>query len=256
MDDVIVISAFGDNFIYLYRYDAGKAFAVDPADSSAVLNVLAEKKLALTMILNTHHHYDHCGGNRDLKKKTGCAIIGGDPLRVPGIDRVVKDADIINAGDTEIQVIGTPGHTRNDVCFYLPEPKSQSSGIVFTGDTMFVGGCGRVFECRPEQMWQSLMRLAQLPDKTRMYCGHDYTVENYEFALTIEPGNTDVKERLAELKAMSNSQKPTVPSTIYQQRKLNPFLRAETTQIKEALAMPQSSAVEIFAELRRRKDVF
>jgi hydroxyacylglutathione hydrolase len=105
-------------------------------------------------------------------------------------------------------------------------------------------------------MWQSLMKLAQLPGKTRLYCGHDYTVENYEFALTIEPGNTDVKERLAEVKAMSNSHKPTVPSTIYQQRKLNPFLRADTTQIKEAIAMPQSPAVEIFAELRRRKDIF
>ena len=255
MGRVIIIPAFSDNYIYLYQYDQDKAFAVDPADSSAVLAALTENALSLTMILSTHSHHDHVGGNLELKKATGCQVIGADS-RIPDIDRVVADSDIISAGPSQIQVIATPGHTEKDVCYYLPASSLNPHGALFTGDTLFVAGCGRRFGTDALTMYNSLSRLTALPADTRVYCGHDYTVEDYEFALTVEPANDAVRQLLQKAKENSAARKPTVPSTIEQEKLTNSFLRTDSAQIRQTLNMTKAQPHEVFAELRRQKDTF
>jgi len=241
MGSVITIPALGDNFIYLCRYEHGKAFAVDPCESGKVLSSLKEHDLKLTHILITHHHGDHTGGVGKLKNTTGCSVISGDGRRIAGIDKVVADGDIMTIGDRQIKVIGTGGHTQTSVCYYM-EGTAGETGTVWTGDTMFIGGCGRILECDASTMRKSLLKIAELPEDTLVYCGHDYTIENYEFALTIEPNNEAVQQRLEELKQMVKSGGLTVPSTIAQEKKTNLFL--------------QTKNVETFAKLRKRKDIF
>jgi len=266
MDSVITIPALGDNFIYLYRYNRSKALLVDPSDVSLVLGALREHGLDLTTVLATHHHWDHTAGIIELKEKTGCKVIGGDKQRIPGIDSVVEDGQVLAIGNTKIQVIATPGHTRTAVCYYVQPSNDNKNGILWTGDTLFIGGCGRLLECDARSMWDSLLKLASLPDDTLIYCGHDYTVENYQFALSIEPDNQAVKRCLSEVRQAQGAGRQTVPfrrvaatarqATMLRERTTNPFLRADTSELKTALDMPQAQAVEVFAELRRRKDFF
>jgi hydroxyacylglutathione hydrolase len=256
MDSVITIPALGDNLIYLYRYDRSDALAVDPGDGSAVLTAMKKHGLTLKTILITHHHWDHTAGAAELKQKTGCTVIGGDKRRTAGIDKVIEDGEILILGRAEIQVIATPGHTRTSVCYYVQPTNNNEGGILFTGDTLFVGGCGRLLECDAQTLWESLQRLAALPDETLIYCGHDYILENYEFASSIEPDNPAVTQRLDEIKQTRRQGRPTVPSTMLQEKTTNPFLRTGTPEMKAALGMQQSRAVEVFAELRARKDVF
>ena len=255
MDRVITIPVLGDNLTYVYLYDQSNALVVDPGDSSSVLRILEKHELSLAKILVTHHHWDHVAGVDELKNKTGCEVLGGDK-KIPAVDRVVDDRNILEVGDARVQVIGTPGHTRTTVCYYLQPSKENASGILWTGDTLFVGGCGRLLECDARTMWDSLAKLASLADETLVYCGHDYTVENYEFALSIEPDNQAVKQRLQEVKQAQRAGRPTVPSTIFQERTTNAFLRAAAAELKAALNMHEASPVEVFAELRRRKDFF
>ncbi len=256
MESVVTIPACGDNFIYLYRYDKNNALAFDPCDSSAVLNSLNEHNMNLTTILITHHHWDHTGGVSDLKKKTGCEVIGPDKHRIPAIDRIVDDKQVLTIGNMEIHVIATPGHTNTSVCYYIPVSNKNENKVLWTGDTLFTGGCGRLLECNARTMFDSLLKLALLPDDTLVYCGHDYTLENYEFALTIEPDNKAVSQRLQEIKQTVRAGGFTVPSTILQEKATNIFLRSDTNEIKTALNMPNAAAVDVFAELRRQKDVF
>ncbi len=255
MESIVTIPV-GDNFIYLYRYDKNNALAVDPCDSTAVLNNLNEHNLNLTTILITHHHWDHTGGVSDLKKKIGCEVVGPDKHRIPAIDRLVEDKQVLAIGNIEIHVIATPGHTNTSVCYYVPSSNENEHKILFTGDTLFVGGCGRILECNARTMFESLLKLASLPDDTLVYCGHDYTLENYEFSLTIEPDNKIIRQRLQEIKQTIRAGGFTVPSTILQEKTTNIFLRSDTNEIKTALKMPSVWEVDVFAELRRRKDVF
>ena len=252
MESVITISALGDNLIYLYEYGHGDCLVVDPSDCSQVLKALEKYNLNLRTILITHHHWDHIGGADKLKKKTGCKIFGGDERRIRGIDQLVEDKQQFAIGDAEVQIMSTPGHTSTSVCYHLPSTTDNTNGILWTGDTLFVGGCGRLLECDAKMMWQSLQKLASLPDDTLVYCGHDYTVENYEFALSIEPENQAVSQRLRDIKKTGQ----TVPSTILQEKTTNIFLRSGTPEVKAALGMPNAKDFEVFAELRRRKDVF
>jgi hydroxyacylglutathione hydrolase len=256
MDSVITIPALGDNYIYLYRYNQNDSLAVDPSESSSVLRILKEQGLNLKTILVTHHHWDHIAGATDLKRKTGCKIIGADRQRIPGIDSVVADGQILPVSDRKIRVIATPGHTLTSVCYLMEYSADNENGILWTGDTLFIGGCGRLLECDAKSMWDSLQKLASLPDDTLVYCGHNYTLENYEFANIIEPGNQIVKERLEQIKQLQAQGKSTVPSNILQEKTTNCFLRAGTLELKAALGMQDAPAVEVFAELRRRKDVF
>jgi len=256
MDSVITIPALGDNFIYLYRYNQNDSLAVDPGDGSSVLGAMKKHGLNLRMILVTHHHWDHVAGAAGLKRKTGCKVIGADRRNIPGVDSVVADGQILPAGERKVRVIATPGHTRTSVCYYMEPSAGNENGILWTGDTLFAGGCGRLLECDAQAMTNSLQRLASLPDDTLVYCGHDYTLENYEFASGIEPGNQIVKERLDRVRQLQARGKLTVPSSILQEKRTNCFLRAGTPELKAALGMPHSTAVEVFAELRRRKDIF
>ncbi len=238
------------------RYSGEGALAVDPCDSSTVLRAISDKKLQLTDVLVTHHHRDHTAGVAELKKTTGCRVIGSDEKRIGGIDLVVGDGDVAPVGDTKIEVIATPGHTGTSVCYYMPTASEDGRGIVWTGDTMFAGGCGRVLECGMEAMWESLSKLATLPEDTLVYCGHDYTEENFEFALSIIPSDPAIQRRLKEVWQVSRQGGYTVPSTIGQEKKTNIFSRVAEPVVKGALHMDDASAVEVFAELRRRKDRF
>ncbi|MHC4068352.1 MAG: hydroxyacylglutathione hydrolase [Planctomycetota bacterium] len=243
MESVITIPALGDNYIYLYRYYQNNAFVVDPGDARAVLKALKGYGLNLADVLATHGHFDHTAGIEELKKKTGCKVIVGEKAEIFHIDNV------------NIQIIASPGHTRDSVCYHVQPPEKHSS-VLFTGDTLFIGGCGRPIECDASIMWNSLQKLLALPDDTLVYPGHDYTEENYEFALTIEPNNEVVKKYLQEIKEWQKSGKPTVPSNIGQERATNVFLRADDPEIKSALDMPNAAAAVVFAELRRQKNVF
>jgi len=252
MDSVIAIPALGDNLIYLHRYNQSDCLVVDPSDCSSVLRILREQDLSLQMILITHHHWDHTGGVAELKQKTGCRVVGGDKRRIRGLDQLVAGGEILPVGDAEVHVIATPGHTSTSVCYYVPPSGTNVSGVLWTGDTLFVGGCGRLFEGNARSMWKSLQKLASLPDDTLVYCGHDYTLENYEFALGIEPDNQAIRQRLNDIRQSGQ----TVPSTILQERTTNVFLRAGTPELKAALNMPEAKDFEVFAELRQRKDIF
>ena len=252
MDSVITIPALGDNLIYLHRYSHSDCLVVDPSDCSSVLRTLKEQDLSLKMILLTHHHWDHTGGVAELKEKTGCKVIGGDKRRIRGVDQLVADGEILPVGDAEVRVIATPGHTSTSVCYYLVPSPANASGILWTGDTLFVGGCGRLFDGNAKLMYESLQKLTSLPDDTLVYCGHDYTVENYEFALSIEPDNQAISQRLNDIRQSGQ----TVPSTILQERTTNVFLLAGTPKLEAALNMPEAKDVEVFAELRRCKDIF
>jgi len=243
MEPVITIPALGDNYIYLYRYNQKNAFVVDPGDARAVLKALEKHSPNLTHALATHRHFDHTAGMENLKKKTGCKMFGGER------------AEILHIGNVSIRVISTPGHTRDSVCYYV-QPSEKHSGVLFTGDTLFIGGCGRPIECNASTMWDSLQKIALLPDDTLVYPGHDYTEENYEFALTIEPNSKVMKQCLQEIKEWQKLGKPTVPSRIGQEKATNVFLRADAAEIKSALDMPNATASEVFRELRRRKNIF
>ncbi len=249
MNHVTTIPALADNYVYLYQYAASSAFVVDPGQSEGVLRALQTRNLTLSAVLATHNHFDHIAGAANLKKTTACRIIAPDRNGIPGLDRIVKDAEIIELPATTIQVISTPGHTAASVCYYV-QPTENHPGILFTGDTLFItGGCGRLLECNARTMWNSLQKIAALPDDTLIYPGHDYTQENYEFALTIDPENQAVRNLLDEADFAP-------PSTIAREKQTNIFLRASTPQIKKALAIPTASDPETFAQLRRKKDIF
>jgi len=256
MTDVIAIQALGDNFIYLHPCGDGRAFVVDPGDAPAVLRALKQHGLRLTAVLATHHHWDHVAGAAGLQAQTGCEVIGVDRRLIPASDRMVADGDVLSVADPGVEVIATPGHTRTSVSYYVPSRGREHPGVVYTGDTLFVGGCGRLLECDAATMWQSLQKLAALPAETLVYCGHDYTLENCEFAVTIDPNDRRLRDRLAEVQKAVEYDRLTVPSTIAQERATNIFLRADDPQVKAALGMAGAPPEEVFAELRHRKDLF
>jgi hydroxyacylglutathione hydrolase len=251
---VTVFEALGDNYIYLCEYAKGRVLAVDPCDAAVVLRALQQNRLELTDILVTHHHWDHTGGVEQLKGETGATVYCGDGQRVGGVDRVVHDADSPGFGDVEGKVIATPGHTRTSVCYYLRDRDGR--GGVFTGDTLFAGGCGRLLECDAGTMWASLQKLVGLPDETQVYCGHDYTQENCDFALGLVPGDAEFGRRAEEIGQLCREGKVTVPSSIGREKACNIFLRAGDDVVRQAMKMGSARAEEVFAELRWRKDRF
>ncbi|MFA5921910.1 MAG: hydroxyacylglutathione hydrolase [Methylococcaceae bacterium] len=248
------IPVLTDNYIYLINDPvSGETAVIDPALAQPVLDVLEKKGWRLTYILNTHHHWDHVGGNLELKQKTGCKIIAAqaDRDRIPGIDRGVGEDDVISLGQHQARVISTPGHTRGHIVYHFAE-----DGALFCGDTLFVMGCGRLFEGSPEQMWNSLQKLKALPPSTRIYCTHEYTQTNGQFALSVEPDNRQLQEKMIEVKQLRTENKPTVPSTIEQEIATNPFFRADSISIQKTLGLESQSPVSVFTELRKRKDSF
>jgi len=244
---VVTLPMLSDNYTFIVL-QGEKAIVVDPAEPEPVLQFLKSRNLALPVVLNTHHHADHIGGNGGLKSATRCRIMGPKDSRIDTLDFPVRDEEILQLGSLKFRVIVTPGHTRTHVAYYAP-------GMVFTGDTLFAAGCGRLLEGTAGEMWKSLRRLRDLPDNTLVFCGHEYTVENLRFAQQIEPDNLLIRARLEEAMRNEAQGRPNVPATIAIEKQTNPFLRADSESMKAVLDMKKARNEDVFAELRRRKDL-
>ena len=243
-----------DNYGYLiHDPDAEVTAAIDTPEVGAINAALAKKGWTLTHIFNTHHHFDHAGGNEELKKQWHCKIIGSrdDEKRIPGIDDLIGDGETFLFGNHEVHVFDVSGHTLGHIAFYFPD-----AGKIFCGDALFALGCGRLFEGTPKQMWDSLQKLMALPDSTGVYCAHEYTQANAAFALSVEPQNRELQSRSKEIDALRAANQPTVPSTIGLEKATNPFLRPSSPDLQANLGMTGADLVEIFTETRRRKDSF
>lgn len=248
------IPALSDNYVYLlHDVASGAVAAVDPPLAAPVLKAAAERDLRLTHVLNTHHHWDHTGGNMDIKDATDCKIVGSmaDADRIPGLDIALENGDIFALGASEAQVLLVPGHTSGHIAFWFAEAEA-----LFSGDTLFSLGCGRLFEGTAKQMWHSLCALRDLPDQTQVYCGHEYTLANAKFAVTVDPDNPALRVRLAEVETLRARRQPTVPSSLAEERAANPFLRADDPALKARLGMASADPARVFGEIRRRKDAF
>jgi hydroxyacylglutathione hydrolase len=250
--DIVQIPVLRDNYVYLVREpEANVVGVVDPAVSEPVLQRLAELGWRLTHILNTHHHNDHVGGNLELKAATGCTIVGprADRERIPGIEIALGDGERWLFGKEEAQIFDVPGHTRGHIAYWFAQ-----SDALFCGDTLFLMGCGRLFEGTPAQMWNSLGKLKRLPGSTRIYCAHEYTQSNARFALTVDPGNAALQARAREVDRLRALGKPTVPATLAEERATNPFLRADDPAL--AAYAKTDDPVQVFAAVRQAKDKF
>lgn len=250
--EIELIPALSDNYIYLlHEPQQGMTAVVDPAEAGPVLEALRRRGGRLDLALITHHHADHIGGLLELKAQTGCRAVGprADAHRIPGLDQLVGEGDHVALGALTAEVIATPGHTSGHISYWFPEAEA-----LFCADTLFALGCGRLFEGDAPTMWRSLQKLAALPDATRVYCGHEYTLSNARFALTIDPDNQRLRERAAEVEAMRARGEPTIPSTIGLEKATNPFLRAADPAIRQHLGLERAPDFEVFSEIRRRKD--
>jgi hydroxyacylglutathione hydrolase len=239
MLEIVPIPVLSDNYVWLvHAPDSGETVAVDPSVADPVLAAAAARRWRITQVWNTHWHPDHTGGNDAIRDATGCTITGpAEAERVSRMDRIVAGGDRARIGAIEAELIDIPAHTAGHVAFHL-----ASEAVAFTGDTLFAMGCGRLFEGSAEQMYGNMKRLAALPPETRIYCGHEYTLANGLFALTVEPDNAELVQRVEEVRAARQRCEVTLPTTIALERATNPFMRA--------------SSVEAFAERRRAKDEF
>ncbi len=252
--EVILVPAFADNYIYVLRDAAsGKVGVVDPGEAAPVQAELERRGWALTHIFLTHHHNDHIGGVAELKARHRATVIGAraDAHRIPDLDVALSDGDRTVFGEQTARVIAVPGHTSGHIAFWF-----EAAETLFSGDTLFSLGCGRLFEGTPAQMWESLQSLRSLTDSTRVYCGHEYTQSNGRFALTVDPDNSALQQRMDEVAALRERNQPTIPTTIGLERRTNPFLRADDPGVQSAIGLPGAPAVEVFTELRHRKDHF
>jgi hydroxyacylglutathione hydrolase len=243
-----------DNYSYLVREpETGSVAVVDPAEAEPVLDALRRLDWRLTHILNTHHHGDHVGGNRRLKDETGCTIVGPayDRERIPGIDIEVSEESGYEFGHAHADIFFIPGHTRGHIAYWFAESRA-----LFCGDTLFSLGCGRLFEGNPMQMWNSLGKIRRLPDDARVYCAHEYTESNARFALTVDPANEALQARMMEIRKLRAAGKPTVPSILGEEKAANPFLRADDPMLAANVGLAGADPVEVFGEVRRRKDNF
>lgn len=239
-----------DNYGFLLRDEAsGKTACVDTPDAGAILSELEKAGWGLDLIMNTHWHGDHAGGNAEIQKATGCTIVGpAEVRRIAPLDREVRGGDMVELGATRFQVIETGGHTLGHVAYF-----DAADAIAFVGDTLFALGCGRLFEGKPDQMWASLSRLAALPDDTRVYCAHEYTASNARFALSVDQ-DPALKARAAEVFAARERGEATVPTTIGLEKATNPFLRAPL--LAAAVGKAGAPDYEAFAAVRAAKDAF
>jgi hydroxyacylglutathione hydrolase len=250
--DIRPVPALRDNYVYLLREPrSGAVGAVDPSEAAPVIAALDKLGWSLTHVVNTHHHHDHTGGNLELKTKYKAIVVGplADRARIPGIDVALGEGDEFHFGQEAARVFDVPGHTRGAVAYWFPESRA-----VFTGDTLFLMGCGRLFEGTPEQMWRSLSKLRALPPETRIYCGHEYTQANARFALAVEPGNRDLAARAKRVDQARAEGKFTVPGLMGEESATNPFLRADLPALQKT--MGTADDVATFAAIRKAKDTF
>ncbi|MET0481597.1 MAG: hydroxyacylglutathione hydrolase [Aestuariivirgaceae bacterium] len=243
-----------DNFGVLLR-DKGSAAcaAIDAPEDGAIEKALRDTGWKLTHILVTHHHDDHVAAIPALKARHGAKVVANraDSRRIPGVDETVEPGQTYAFAGHKAAIIDTPGHTRGHIAWHF-----QPDGVVFVGDTLFSLGCGRVIEGTMAEMWGSLDRLRKLPAETKVYCGHEYTLANARFALTVDPDNPDLKTRAAEAAAEVKAGRLTLPVTIAAERRANPFLRPEDSVIRTRLGLAEAADADVFAEIRRRKNAF
>lgn len=239
MISVTLVPVLNDNYSYILTADNGDCAVVDPGDAKPVLRELERQQLLPTIIYNTHHHGDHVAGNRAIKDTYQCKVIGpaSELERIQEIDVPVQESTQISFGGEDVTILETPGHTAGHICFYF-----EKSGLLFSGDTLFVMGCGRLFEGSAEDMHISLTKLKALPPETKIYCGHEYTLANAAFCHHAAPDNEAIAARLKEVKKYRDNGLPTIPSTLQEECETNLFLMAGSTQE--------------FAELRTQKDNF
>jgi hydroxyacylglutathione hydrolase len=225
--EIIPIPVLRDNYVWLvHDADSGETVAVDPSVADPVLEAAAARGWTISQIWNTHWHPDHTGGNDAIRAATGCTITGpAEAERVSKMDRIVAGGDHARIGGIEAELIDIPAHTAGHVAFHLP-----AAGVVFTGDTLFAMGCGRLFEGDAAQMYANMQRLAALPSETRIYCGHEYTLANGLFALTVEPDNEALARRVDEVRAQRERGEVTLPTTVALERATNPFMRASSAE--------------------------
>ena len=234
-----IIKCLQDNYSYIIIDNNNNACVVDPSESDPVIKYLEENKINLKFILNTHHHYDHVGGNKELKKKYNAKVLGyiNDKERIPEIDIFLKNKEIWNTDTFKFQIFHIPGHTSGHICYYFIDEK-----FLFTGDTLFSLGCGRIFEGTYEQMFSSLQLFKSFPKDTKIFCGHEYTLKNSEFCKKYDPKNKKLDNRILEIKNVLSKGLPTIPTTIEDELDCNIFLR--------------SGDLETFSKLRDLKDNF
>ena len=249
---VEIIPCRTDNYYYVCIDSENNAFVVDPSEFLPVDIFIKENNLNLKYILNTHHHFDHIGGNIELKEKYDAKIVGSknDKERIPGIDICLKEGEFFEFNGHKAEIIDIPGHTLGHIAFYI-----QSENIVFTGDTLFSLGCGRIFEGTPEMMFESLNKLKNLPDNTKVYCGHEYTLNNALFLESIIK-DKDLSEKVKSLRELHEKQQPSIPTTIKAEKKLNFFLKSNEESFKNYLNMSKANDLEVFTYLRNLKDTF
>jgi len=243
-----------DNYgVLLHDPDSGATASIDAPEAGPIEAALRATGWKLTDILVTHHHADHTDGIRALKDKYKCQVVApaGEADKIPAVDKTVREGDIVRVGQLRANVIETPGHTLGHIAYWF-----HADNLAFVGDTLFSIGCGRVIEGTPEQMWHSLLKLRDLPDNTDFYCGHEYTLANIKFARTVEPDNQALAEREAEAKREISKGLPTIPTTIGEEKRANPFLRADVAEVAAGIGMAGKPAAEVFAEIRARKNRF
>lgn len=260
------IPALSDNYIFLlHDVQQGTAAVVDPAEAEPVRQLLAALGAELTGIFNTHHHGDHVGGNAALLRQFPQAVVYGgseDQGRIPGQQVFLRDGDRVAVGERWAEVLFVPGHTRAHIAYYFPpvlspvlaENRSEPTGDLFCGDTLFSGGCGRLFEGSPSQMVDSLSKLRSLPDQTRVWCAHEYTLKNLQFALTVDSHNIALRARFEQVKQARQRLEATIPADLGLEKQTNPFLRWDQPAIQRATH--SMDPVQSFANLRGMKDRF
>ena len=249
-----VFSCRSDNYgVLAHDPESGLTASIDAPEEQPILDAAARRGWKLTHIFTTHHHGDHVEANLALKEKFGLEIIGpvNEAVAIPGLDRTMADGDEFQFGEHVVRVIETPGHTAGHICYHFPDDK-----ILFSADTLFALGCGRLFERPAADMWSSLQKLAVLPDETAIYFGHEYTLSNARFALTIDTQNERLKARVQDIEALRAEGKFTIPTMMGLEKETNPFLRAADPSIRRNLLMEGNTNEEVFAEIRKRKDNF
>lgn len=252
------IPVLSDNYIFLLvDAETGTAAVVDPAIAEPVLQLLQELKLELVAIFNTHHHGDHVGGNTQLLSYFPQAVVYGgaeDRGRIPGQQVFLQEGDRVSFANREAQVSFVPGHTKAHIAYYFPPSEPHEPGELFCGDTLFAGGCGRLFEGTPAQMVDSLSKIRALPDSTRVWCAHEYTLGNLRFAVTVEEQNQALQARLERVKVMRQRLEATIPSILGEEKATNPFLRWDQPGLQARVK--SQNPIQTFGRLRGMKDVF
>ncbi len=255
MYNITPISAFNDNYIWLIQSDKGNV-VIDPGDAKPVIKFCEKENIIIDHIIITHHHYDHTGGVLGLKKNIRGQVIGPKNSNIAGIDKFVRDGDKFSIIGLSFDVLEVPGHTLDHLAFFA---SSNKRNILFCGDTIFSGGCGRVFEGTFSQMYDSICKLMDLPKNTEIYCAHEYTYSNLKFALEVEPNNENIKNYINDVEIKSKQNIPTIPTTLESELKINPFLRFNKIELRESMQdkypnINDASSKKVFEILRQWKD--